>query len=287
MASDRTIITCALTGAQQGKAANPALPEQPDEIAQAVKECHDAGAGVVHIHARGKDGIPTNDPVVFSEINAQVRDKCDIIIQNSIAPANKPGGGSTAEDGWQTLDAKPEMASLDMGICCITHSYGEQIIEWTRSFLKKTAKMMLDAGIKPELEIYNNSNMEDVYLLIQEGLLTKPYYHTFVMGMNKINQAGTRYTPQHLQHYIDLLPEDSRFNAMGIGPSQLPATTHALIAGGGARVGFEDNIYFRKGELAKNNAQLVERTANFVHDLGLEVASPAEARDILGIPQLS
>ena len=94
------------------------------------------------------------------------------------------------------------MASLDMGNCYIIAGNSEQIIEWTRAFLKITAKMMLDAGIKPELEIYNNSKMEDVYLLIEAGLLTKPYYHTFVMGMHKINQAGTRYTPKHLAHSI-------------------------------------------------------------------------------------
>ncbi len=281
----KVILTVAPTSNFQGKEANPALPEQPDEIAEAVRLCREAGAAVVHIHARDKDGVQTNSSAVFKDINARVREKSDIIIQNSIAPANRPGG-STAEDGLQTLDAMPEMASLDMCVCSVEFGGKETIIEWTRGFLRKTAKMMLDRGIKPELEIYNNANMEDVNNLINEGLLTKPYYCSFVLGMHRINQAGTRFTPRHLMHYVDLLPPDSIFSALGIGPSQLPSTTLSILLGGGARVGFEDNIYFRRGELAAGNYQLVKRIADFVHDIGLEVATPDEAREILGIPPL-
>ena len=129
--------------------------------------------------------------------------------------------------------------------------------------------------------------MDDAKALINMGLLKKPYYFNFVLGMNKVNQGATSFSPRHLMHYIDLLPPDSVFGAMGIGPDQLPATMMSIINGGSARVGFEDNIYYRKGELANSNAQLVERLVLYIHDLGLEVATPAEARNILGLSPLT
>jgi 3-keto-5-aminohexanoate cleavage enzyme len=285
LASRKVIITVAPTSNFQGKEANPNLPEQPEDIARAVRECRDAGAAVVHLHARDSRGVQTNDRLVFEEINARVRDRSDIIIQNSIAPALKPGG-SSAEEGLQTLDAVPEMASLDMGICAIKFNDLELTIDWTRSFIRRAARIMLDRGIKPEMEIYNNSNMEDVYGLIDEGLLTKPYYVSFVLGMHRVNQGATSFSPKHLMHYVDLLPPDCLFSALGIGSDQLPATTLAIMLGGNARVGFEDNIHFRRGELATSNAQLVERAAEWVRALGHEVATPAEAREMLGIPPL-
>ena len=284
--ANKIIITVAPTSNFQGKEANPNLPIQPNEVAQAVYDCYNAGAAVVHLHARDKNGVQTNDVNVFKEMNTLVRSKCNIIIENSIAPALKPGG-STAEDGLEALDALPEMASLDMGLCAISFQDLNLIIEWTRPFLKKAAQMMHDRGIKAELEIYNNSNMDDAIALINMGLLKKPYYFNFVLGMNKVNQGATSFSPRHLMHYIDLLPPDSVFGAMGIGPDQLPATMMSIINGGSARVGFEDNIYYRKGQLANSNAQLVERLVRYIHDLGLEVATPAEARSILGLSPLT
>lgn len=281
----KIIITVAPTSNFQGKEANPNLPIQPNEVAQAVYDCYNAGAAVVHLHARDKNGVQTNDVNVFREMNTLVRSKCNIIIENSIAPAMKPG--STADDGLEALNAMPEMASLDMGICAISFRGLHTIIEWTRPFLKKAAQMMLDRGIKAELEIYNNSNIDDAIDLINMGLLKKPYYFNFVLGMNKVNQGATSFSPKHLMHYIDLLPPDSVFGAMGIGQDQLPATLMSIIMGGFARVGFEDNIYYRKGELAKSNAQLVERLVRYIRDLGMEVATPDEARNILGLKPLT
>lgn len=178
------------------------------------------------------------------------------------------------------------MASLDMGICRVKFKDLELTIDWTRSFIRKAAGMMRERGIKPEMEIYNNSNMEDVYGLIDEGLLTKPYYVSFVLGMHRVNQGATSFSPKHLMHYVDLLPPDCLFSALGIGGDQLPATTLAIVLGGNARVGFEDNIYYRRGELATSNAQLVERAAEWVRALGHEVATPAEAREMLSITSL-
>lgn len=285
MTTRKVIITIAPTSNFHGKDANPALPEQPDEIARDVRDCCNAGAAIAHIHARDRHGVQTNDVEVFREINAKVRAASDIIIQNSIAPALKPGG-STADDGLAALDAGPEMASLDLAISVPNFRGTELIIEWTRSWQRKAAKMMLDRGIKAEMEIFNNSSMDDANELIVAGLLTKPYSFSFVLGMHKVNQGSTRWSPKHLMHLVDLLPPDSLFSALGVGTAQVPATTMSLILGGGARVGFEDNIYYRRGELATSNAQLVERVVRMVHDLGLDVASPEEAREMLGIPSL-
>ncbi len=281
----KVVITVAPTSNFHGKEANPALPEQPDEIAESVKACYEAGASIAHIHARDKNGVQTNDVEVFKAINKAVRAKSPIIIQNSIAPALKPGG-STADDGLQTLDAMPEMASLDLAISVPNFRNMEIIIEWTRSWQRKAAKMMKDRGIRPELEIFNNSSMDDANELIEAGLLEKPLSFSFVLGMHKVNQGATRWSPKHLMHLVDLLPQGAMFSALGVGTAQVPATTMSLILGGGARVGFEDNIYYRKGELAKSNAQLVERAVRTARDLGLEIASPEEAREMLGIPQL-
>jgi len=284
--SNKIIITVAPTSNFHGKEANPALPIQPDEIGESVYECFNAGACLAHLHARDADGLQTNDARVFRRINAAVRAKCNIVIQNSIAPANGPNAG-VAVDGLQTLDAYPEMASLDMGIVAVTQNGRDEIVEWTRSFLVKAATIMRERGIKPELEIFNDSHIENVRFLIEKKLLTPPFSFSFVMGMHKINHASVAWSPRRLLAYIDDLPPDSLFSTLGIGPSQVLATTTSLLFGGGARVGFEDNVYYRKGVLATNNAQLVERIVRSAREFGLEPATPEEARAMLGMPSLT
>jgi len=286
--SNKVIVTIAPTSNFHGKEANPALPEQPHEIAASVNECYNAGASLAHMHARDSAGIQTNDSAVFREINKQVRSKCPIIIQNSIAPALafKINRLNSAEDGLATLDAYPEMASLDMGIGIVCPPGVEHYIAWTRSFLYRTAAMMNERGIRPELEIFNNSQIDDAKLLIEKDLLKPPYSFSFVMGMNRVNQTAVSWRPQTLMDYVSQLPTGSLFSTLGIGTAQHHATLQSLILGGGVRVGFEDNIYIRRGELAKSNAQLVERIVTVIRDLGFEPATPAEARQMLGIPQL-
>ena len=286
MAKRKLIVLVAPTSNFHGKEANPALPEQPNEIAEETFRCYNAGASVVHIHARDKNGVQTNDVNVFREINQAVRAKCDIILQNSTAPAMKPG--TTADDGLQVMDAGPEMCSLDCGVVVVGYKGREHPIMWTRNWLRNAAKAMLERGIKPELEVFSNTQLEDVKnILISEVLLKKPYSMTFVFNMHKVSQGASEWNPDTLQYFIKQLPPDSMFSAMGVGPSQHPSTMMAMMLGGNVRVGFEDNIYYRQGELAKSNAQLVERIVAAARDIGLEIASAKEARDIMGIPQLS
>jgi 3-keto-5-aminohexanoate cleavage enzyme len=283
--SNKVIVTVAPTSNFHGKDANPALPEQPEEIGVAVRECYDAGAALAHVHARDRNGVQTNSAEVFREINAEIRQRCDIIVQNSIAPALGKRMNS-AEDGLEVLDAMPEMASLDMGFTVLTLPNREYYIEWTNNFLFRAAKIMQDRGIRPELEIFNNAHMDNARILIDKGLLTPPFSYSFVMNMNRVNQTAVSWHPKTLMAYVDLLPQNARFSTLGIGTAQHAATVQSLLLGGGVRVGFEDNIYYRRGELAKSNAQLVERIVMVIRDLGLEPATPAQAREMLGIPPL-
>jgi 3-keto-5-aminohexanoate cleavage enzyme len=289
MAAKRKIVlTVAQTGNFQGKSANPNLPEQPSEIIASAYDCYNAGASVVHIHARDKDGNSCNDPKIFAEINTGIRARCNIITQNSTAPATKPG--SEADDGVALLyddsvaDALPEMCSLDTSL--ITTTWGDLsfIYRWEREWLIKQARRMRELGIKPEIEAFNPSSLEDVFgVLVPAGVLDEPVSLTLVMGMNKVSQGAISYTQRNHDFMISLLPTDRYVNwtTMSIGASQLPAVTYGVLKGGNARVGMEDNIFYRYGEPAKSNAQLVERMARIIRELEFDVATPDEAREIL------
>lgn len=282
MAKRKIIVTVAPTSNFHGKEANPALPVTPKEIGEDAYRCYNAGAAIVHIHARDKNGGQTNDLNVFKEINTEVRSKCNIILQNSTAPAMIPE--STVDDGLSVLDAGAEMCSLDCGLGLVTYKNMEKFTMWTRKWLLNTAKAMQERNIKPELEIFNHAQLEDVInILMPAGVINDPPSFNFVMGMQKANQGSIEYSMENLTHLVRKLPPNALFGAMGIGAQQHPATIASLLLGGNVRVGFEDNIYFRKGELATGNAQLVERIVGIATDLGYEIASPDEARAILGI----
>lgn len=286
-ASEKLIITVAPTGGFQGKEANPNLPEHPEEIAQTAYECWNEGASIVHIHARDKKtSKPTSDPEVLQEIEQRIREKkCDIIIQNSTATDYTP---RLREDKRiRAIETNPEMASLDLTVTrLMTFGGREEIRITTLPEIEHGAKAMLERQIKPELEIFNPVVMEDAYYLIEKELLTKPYWFSFVMGMRRINRAYMSYSVKLLMQLVDLLPVDSLFSVMGVGSDELPATTQAILLGGHLRVGFEDNIYYKKGQLAESNAQLVKRAVRIAKELDCEIATPAETREILCIPPL-
>lgn len=285
--TEKLILTVATTGAFQGKEANPNLPTLPEEIAKAAYDSWNEGAAIVHIHAREKEtGRPTSDPEILREIDQRIRERnCDIIIQHSTASDYIPRLG--ADKRIRAIEMNPEMASLDITIPrMITFGGKEDIYITTLPEIEYGAKVMLERGIKPELEVFNPVLMEDVYYLIDKGLLEKPYWISFVMGMRRINRAYMPYSPKLLMQLIDVLPADSLFTVMGVGTDELPATTQSILLGGHLRVGFEDNIYYKRGQLAESNAQLVARAARVGKELGCEIATAAEARQMLGIPPL-
>ena len=285
--TEKLIITVATTGAFQGKEANPNLPEQPEEIAQAAYDSWNEGASIIHIHAREKGtNKSTSDPEILREIDQRIREKkCEIIIQHSSASDYTPRLGS--DKRIKAIEMNPEMASLDITFPRMLTFKGKEIILITTlEEIEYGAKAMLERGVKPELEVFNPSVMDDVHYLAGKGLLTKPYWVSFVMGMRRINRSYMAYSPRLLIQLIDSLPPDSMFTVMGVGSDELPATTQAILLGGHLRVGFEDNLHYKKGHLAESNAQLVARAARIGRELGCEIASPAEARQMLGIPPL-
>lgn len=289
----KIIITVAQTGAFHSQDANPNLPVSPDEIAQSAYDCYNAGAAIVHIHARDKQGISTNDPAVYNEIGSKIRSQSNLITQYSTAPANV--AGATAEDGMKLLYdkylVKPDMCSLDCSLISTTWNGRTFVHEWYRDFLLKYAKMMKDMGIKPELECFDPTAIEDVFHVLQPaGVLEGPVSLSFVLGMDRISQGALSFSEENLDFMIRKLPRDQfvNFSTISIGAkNHVPGMAMTVLKGGGARVGMEDNIYYAPGELLKSNAQMVERAVRIIRELGLEVATPDEARDILKIPHLS
>lgn len=267
----KVILTVATTGGVHGKDANPNLPEQPDEIAAQIRECEKLGAAIVHVHGRDEHG--ENDASRLQDVNDAIRDQCDdIIIQNTT------GGQSTLDariEGIRT-NPRPDMASLDMG----PFNRGKHIItEHNRHNIERLAREMQQHGIKPELEVFNNGHLNEVYRLIETGLLEEPYYINLIFGPGTFSIPS----PQNVLNLVNNLPENSEFNILATGKHQLPLTTLAPILGGHVRVGMEDNLYYRRGEPAQSNAQLVERAASIIDRLESDLATPDEARDILGM----
>jgi 3-keto-5-aminohexanoate cleavage enzyme len=145
---------------------------------------------------------------------------------------------------------------------------------------------MLEKNIKPEFEIYTPGGLEEVNSAIEKDLLKKPYWIDFAFDMHRAVENTVRYSPKNLMHYVDLLPVDSMFCALSIAATELPTAVQSILLGGHVRVGFEDNLWLRKGVLAESNAQLVERVARIGRELGREAAKPDEARNLLGLPKL-
>jgi len=276
----KIFITAALTGGLQKKSTNPNLPEQPNEIAQAAYECYNEGAAIVHLHARDPLGNLSSDPRIYLEIHKKIRAKCDIIIQDTT------GGGPnlTLDQRLASLEANPEMASLNMGTMVrLLEAYkGTQQYNppWE---IERFAKAMLERNVKPEMEVYNPSMFRDVMNLIEKDLLTKPYYVNLVIGINF--QGGLDPTSQSLLMMLHALPKSNDFvvNVTCIGRRQLRITTLGMLLETNVRVGMEDNIYYNKGILAESNAQLVARTVQIARELGFNVATPQETREILGV----
>jgi 3-keto-5-aminohexanoate cleavage enzyme len=266
---DKLIITAALTGAETSKEANPALPTSPAEIAEAACLCRQAGASMVHLHARNPDGSSTQDPKVFGEIIDLIRQRSDVIIQVSTGGAV----GMTAKERLQPVELGPDMATLSTG----SVNFGEDLFVNTMGDIRTFAQTMLARGVRPEIEAFDSGMVQNALALVREGTLQLPLHFDLVLGV----PGAMPGTPEALMYMKSLLPAGSTWTVAGIGRAELALGTMAIILGGHVRVGFEDNIYYKKGQLAQSNAQLVERIVRLAGELGREVATPAEARKIL------
>jgi 3-keto-5-aminohexanoate cleavage enzyme len=269
--SKKVVITCAITGAETTRAQNPALPLTPAEIADAAYDAWLAGASVLHLHVRDQDGLPTQDLGVFKDAIDRVRRKCDIVIETTTGGAV----GMTPEERLQPVTLDPDMASLDCG----TVNFGNEFIVNTLPMMREFASLMKARNVRPTLECFDLSHVYASHTLINEGLVQPPFHYGFVLNV----PGGVAYEPDVLELFVRKLPQGAHWTAMGIGKANLPAIYGAIAMGGFVRVGFEDNVYFSKGVLAKSNAELVERAARIVRESGAEPATPDDVRALLNL----
>lgn len=296
MAERKVIVTIAPTGGMASKEQNPNIPTQPQEIADDVYRCYDAGASVVAVHARRPDDQATCNPAIYRDINERIRAKCDIIINNSTGGGINGDMLKEASDGfleisWEErlkgMEAGAEMCTLDPTTIVATFEGREIIMNTSPERCRELAGKMKEKGIKPEWEVFSPTHLlQDVVRLLKDGLDEPPYFINFVLGADRGFQGAMPYSPKILQAMVDLMPENANFNVSAIGPAQLNAALQSLLLGGHVRVGLEDNLYFERGVLA-SNVQLVERIVRIIRELGMEPATPAEAREIMGLPPLA
>lgn len=288
----KTIITVAPTGGMASKAANPNLPTQPEEIAESVHRSYKAGAAIAALHARRQDDEATCNAEIYRRINTLIRERCDIVINNST------GGGSSGDmllqrpDGMfesnfderlKGLDAGAEMATLDGFTAVDVFGTREILVITSPSRCEAMAKRFKERNIKPEWEVFNPAHiLQDVTRLIEKGYDKPPYYINIVLGTDRNFQGGMPYSHELLTSMVRMLPPQSIWCLSAIGPAQLPGTTQALLLGGHVRVGLEDNNYYNKGILATNE-MLVERTVRIARELNIEIATASEARAMLGL----
>jgi 3-keto-5-aminohexanoate cleavage enzyme len=268
---EKLIITAAITGAETTKEMNPNLPCSPEEQAEAALACWEAGASIVHLHVRDASNKPSQSLDLFKKVSELIRKKCDLILQYSTGGAV----GTPIGERIAPLKLKPEMASLNAG----SINFGDEVFENLPKDIEVLAKSMKDLGIKPEIEVYDLGMLEYGVSLVKSGLVSAPAHFQFVLG----TKHGISGAPENLFHMKSKLPEGCTFAVAGVGRNQLQVAPLAIVSGGHVRVGFEDNLYFSKGVLAKDNAQLVKRIAELSKILQREVASPQEARKILQI----
>jgi uncharacterized protein (DUF849 family) len=291
--SNKVILTIAPTGGMAHKSQNPHLPTQPEEIADDVYRCYNAGASIVAIHARRPDGFATCNPSIYKDINRRIREKCDIIINNSTGGGVHGDMTEGSENGtypellWgerlKGMEALAEMCTLDPTTIICSFENRELLMHTSPSRCEELAKSMQERRIKPEWEVFSPTHLvQDVARLLEMGYDKPPYFINIVLNAHNGFQGAMPYSPRNLQMMTDYLPKDSIFCVSGIGQAQLPCIANALLLGGHVRVGLEDNLYYGPGHKA-SNIELTERAVRIIRELGYELASPEEARAIIGL----
>ena len=287
--SQKVIITVATTGGLHGKEANPTLPEQPEEIIRAMKEAYDAGASVAHIHVRDKSGLTTSDLAVYHEVMQGIVETCPGMITqvgNGIGVRfengrQMPGVTFPQEDRMALLDIKPrpDMLTVNAGTFHFQHKHTEVLFDNPKGWNAEFIRGCNARGIHNELECYDISHIENMIKLRDIGVITGKMHFSLVLGID----GGISASPKNLLALVDAIPEGSSWQVVTIGKHQTPLSMMALAMGANIRVGFEDNVYIDHGVLAGNNAQFVERAVRMSRELGREIATPAEARAMMGM----
>ncbi len=270
---EKLIITAAICGAEVLKEHNPAVPYTVEECVREARSAYDAGASIIHLHVRYDDGIPTQDKARFKVIMDAIREACpDVIIQ----PSTGGAVGMTDDERLQPTELHPEMATLD---CGTLNFGGDEVFMNTENTIRYFGQRMIELGIKPELEVFDKSMIEMALRMHKKGFIKAPMHFDFVMGVNG-GIGGDIRDFVFLRHSI---PSDATYTVAGIGRYEFPLAVCAIVDGGHVRVGFEDNVYLSKGVLAKSNGELVGKVVRLAKEFGREIATPDEARQILGL----
>ena len=271
----KVIITAAVTGSRPTKEMNPAVPYTPKEIAEAAVECWRAGAAIAHIHVRDpQSGHPEFKIELFQEVRDQIQQQCDMII-NLTTSGLRLSGTNVIKQRLKPAALRPDICSLDIGSLNFQDKTFMNPPEWGEI----AAKKMREYGVKPEIEVFDIGHIYQAIDYIERGLFDNPPYFQLCMG----TKWGIEGSPENLLFMQRKLPSNAIWSVLGVGKVQLSMITMGVLLGGHIRVGFEDNIYLKKGVLAKSNAQMVKMAVNLVNDLQCKVATTDEARDILRI----
>jgi 3-keto-5-aminohexanoate cleavage enzyme len=270
---DPLIVTVAPVGAELTPEQTPHLAVKPQQLGDVAAKCQQAGASIIHVHCRNDDGSNTHDVGRFKEAYGEIRARSDLIVQFSTGGAI----GMTPEERAGVLDLHPEMATLTCG----SVNFGDDIFENSFPIMRAILKKMNELGVRPELEIFDKGHLSNARRLERERLLKFPQHVDFVLGV----PGGLDASVSNLCDLVDALPPGCTWSVAGIGRAQLPMAMAAIAMGGHVRVGLEDNIYYSRGKLATNE-ELVARVVRIAGELSRPVATPAKAREILGLRAL-
>ena len=279
---DLCVITCALTGVLANRKQCPDIPYTPAEIGEEAKRAYDAGAAVVHIHARNDDGSPTFSPQTFARIKDEIRKRCPIILNFSTGTMLD----DVTEQTTYIKESKPEIAALNMGTMNYS-KYSEKkksfafdmVFPNTYEKIIKLLNAMNEAGVKPELECFDSGHTHGIWPLLDMGILKKPLQFSFIVNV----LGGIPPLVESLQLQTKIMPPGSEWEVIGISHCQWRMLATALVLGGNIRAGLEDNLYLPNGTMAKSNGELIEVAARMVRDMGRKPASVEEARKILSL----
>jgi len=271
---NKVIVTVAPTGSEPTKKDNPALPTQPKAVAETVIECYKAGAAVAHIHVRDDDDNPSMAFNKFEETVNLIREAACPILLNLTSSGTQ---GLTYEDRVKPfMKLKPEIASFDAGTMNWRHSF---VAMNEPKFLEFLGEKTLEAGVKPEIELFDMGMLYNAIYYIEKGFIKEPANFQICLGA----PGGMTATPENLLYMVNHLPEKCTWGAFGIGKASVDIIMTALALGGNIRVGFEDNVYYHYRQLAESNVVFVERVKRLVTEQNKTLATPDEAREILGI----
>ena len=284
------IVTCALTGAGEATSRSSYVPITPEQIASEALAARAAGAAIVHIHVRDpQTGKPSRDPSLYREVVRRIRNAgSDVLINLTtgvgarFVPADEdpnrnamPGMVKPEERMAHVLELRPDICSLDIA----TMNFGTYAFVNIPDHVERMARAIRDAGVKPELEVFDLGHATLAGYLHQRGLFADPPWLQLCLGV----PWGAPATTEAMLAMKQLLPSGANWSAFGIAGQEFPMVAQAVILGGHVRVGLEDNLYLSRGQLSPGNAPLVERAVRIIRELGEEVSSPGEARKILGI----